>query len=152
MTISITIDPGGRTKGEIIELAFELCGLPGYEFGREPEEVNAALRHLNAQMKRWPWTMVTYEQPTYGQGAPEDPSGLPDNAVDAVAGELAKRLASIHGKTLSPHALKSITQAYDIYLGTYAPANVPTMKFPNKTARGMGNRSWGMDQPFITEA
>ena len=118
MTLIITIDPGGQSKGEIIELAFELCGLPGYEFGREPEEVNAALRHMNAQMKRWPWTMV----------------------------------ASIHGKTLSPHALKSITQAYDVYLGTYAPANVPTMKMANKTPRGMGNRSWGYDQPFITEA
>lgn len=152
MTISITIDPGGRTKGEIIELAFELCGLPGYEFGREPEEVNAALRHLNAQMKRWPWTMVTYEQPTYGQGAGEDPSGVPDDAVDAVAGELAKRLASIHGKALSDEAKSSIKQAYDVFLATYAPANVPTMKYPNKTPRGMGNRSWGFDAPFITES
>ena len=152
MTLIITIDPGGQSKGSVIERAFELCGMIGFEFGREPEEINLGLRHLNAIMKRWPWTMVDYEQPTYGEGLPEDPSGLPDDAVDAVAGELAKSIAAAFGTAISPHGLSVIKQAYDVYLATYAPANVPTMKFPNKTPRGMGHRSWGQDQPFITEA
>jgi hypothetical protein len=147
MTV-LALDPGGRPKRDIIELAFEELGSAGYEFERTPEEVVSALRRLNMMMAEWPWSQLTYSLPNYGHGSPEESSGLADDAVNAVAYELAVRLGGIWGATLSGAQRKMAADAKAQAL----PAVVPLARMAPGTLRGSG-RGWNRPRTrYITEA
>lgn len=139
MTIVIST-PVGRPKRDIIELAFDDCGLAGYEFDRSPEEQGVALRKLNALMMEWPWNQLGYNQPSYGAGQVEGPSGIPDFAINAVAQYLALRIAPGIGNTLSPEARASMVQSRATLFAQLA--TVPSMAMPGNTPRGTGQRFW----------
>lgn len=140
MTVILNI-PAGRIKRDIIELAFDDCGLAGYEFDRTPEEQNMALRKLNAMMLEWPWSQLGYAQPTYGVGRAEDASGLPDEAVNAVAQYLALRIAPGIGNTLSPEQRASMARSLQTMQAQIAV--VPVMRQRANTPLGSGRRRWG---------
>ena len=137
MTITISV-PVGRPKRDIIELAFDDCGLAGYEFDRTPEEQSMALRKLNALMLEWPWNKLGYAQPAYGAGQVEGASGLPDAAINAVAQYLALRIAPGIGNTLSAESRASMAHSRAVLFGEIA--TIPDMSLPGNTARGQGNR------------
>ncbi len=140
MTVFISL-PEGRPKRDIIELAFDDCGFAGYEFDRTPEEQSMALRKLNALMMEWPWSQLGYDQPSYGVGQVEGPSGLPDEAINAVAQHLALRIAPGLAATLSPEARASMAQSRATLFAQIA--TVPTMPMPGNTPRGTGHRPLG---------
>lgn len=144
---TITLDPGGPPKRFIIELAFGEIGSAGYEFGRTPEEVNDALLRLNALMREWPFSLLGYVQPDYGVGSAEDLSGIADEYLNAIAGQLALRIAPTMGATLPPEAKVNIARSLAVLRG--ALATVPAMPIAAQTPRGAGARSrFG---PFIAE-
>jgi hypothetical protein len=137
MTVLITI-PTGRPKRDIIELAFDDCGMAGYEFDRTPEEQTMALRKLNALMLEWPWNLLGYNQPDYGVGLAEGPSGLPDEAISGTAQYLAMRIAPGIGNTISPELKATMARALaNIEALT---ATVQTIEPAPGTAVGTGNR------------
>lgn len=140
MTITARIDPGGKPKREILEMAFDDCGLAGYEFDRTPEEQSMALRKLNALMLELPWSALGYDQPSYGVGQAEGGSGIPDFAVNAVSQYLALRIAPGIGLTLSPEYSK--TAARSLVTLQAALATTPTMTLPGNTVRGSGQRPY----------
>jgi hypothetical protein len=142
--VALSLDPGGRPKRDIIELAFEELGSAGYEFERTPEEVTAALRRLNLFMAEWPWSQLTYSLPMFGHGSAEESSGLADAEITAAAYELARRLAGMWGATFSPEQRKAAAEAKAQAL----PVSVPTAYMAANTVRGMGR---GGRAPFITE-
>lgn len=150
MTIQVELLATGLPKGHIVEMALEDCGIASFEFGLTAEEMSSGLRRLNAMMSTWPWSLIeTYSCPPSGNGLPEDPSGIPDNAVQAVAHNLALLLAPTMGKTLSPEYVRAAGTSRREFEAAYAtPTPAP---FPAKTPRGMGNRSYGIDLPFIAE-
>lgn len=145
--VTITLDPGGPLKRFIIELAFGEIGSAGYEFGRTPEEVADALLRLNALMREWPFSLLGYAQPDYGIGEAEDASGIADTYLNAVAGQLALRIAPMMGATLPPEAKANIARSLAVLRA--AVATVPTMPIAAQTPRGAGVR-WGFG-PFIAE-
>lgn len=145
MTVILNI-PAGRPKRDIIELAFDDCGLAGYEFDRTPEEQTMALRKLNALMMEHPWAQLGYSQPAYGVGVVEEPSGLPDNAINTVAMYLALRIVPGMGGTLSPEQRAAMSRSLLNLQSEYA--SIPTMGLPRNTAVGAGNRS---RSPFTTD-
>lgn len=137
MTVVLSI-PKGRPKRDIIELAFDDCGLAGYEFDRTPEEQSMALRKLNALMLEHPWNQLGYTQPAYGVGLAEEPSGLPDDAINAVAQYLALRIVPGIGATLSAEQRATMARSLVLLQSQYAV--IPTMNLANSTVRGSGHR------------
>lgn len=145
MTVVLNI-PQGRPKRDIIELAFDDCGLAGYEFDRTPEEQSMALRKLNALMLEHPWNMLGYDQPTYGVGVVEQPSGLPDDAVNTVAQYLALRIVPGVGAALSSEAKATMARSLMNLQSQYA--KLPDMDLVGSTVRGTGNRSGFYRWPY----
>lgn len=133
MSIVLSI-PSGRPKRDIIELAFDDCGLAGYEFDRTPEEQMMALRKLNAMMMEHPWNQLGYRQPTYGVGQPEEPSGLPDDTINAVSQFLALRIAPGIGTTLSPEQRATNARSFALLQAQHAV--VPDTETPVAFPRG----------------
>jgi hypothetical protein len=146
---SITIDPGGPPKRFIIELGFGDIGSAGYEFGRTSEEVNDALMRLNALMREWPFSLLGYAQPTYGVGSPDENSGIADQYLNAIAGQLALRIAPMMGAELSTEAKSNIARSMAVLRG--AVATIPTMPVAAQTPRGAGVR-FSTGDPFVVES
>lgn len=138
MTIVAHIPATGRPKRDIIELAFDDCGMAGYEFDRTPEEQSMALRKLNALMMEQPWAGLGYAQPSYGVGQAEGGSGLPDYAVNTVAMYLALRIAPGLGVTLSPEYKAAASRSL-LNLQSQI-ATIPIVSLPGNTVRGSGRR------------
>lgn len=140
MTILVSI-PEGRPKRDIIELAFDDCGLAGYEFDRTPEEQTMALRKLNAMMMEWPWSLLGYRQPTYAVGLPEEPSGVPDDTVNTIAQYLAQRIAPGIGTSLPPEQRATMARSLSLLQAQYA--KVPDTTVPDGFPRGKWRwRGW----------
>lgn len=147
MTITLTLSTDGPLKRTIIELAFGEVGSAGHEFGRTPEEITDALTRLNALMLEWPFSNLGYVQPDYGVGSADDASGIPASTLNAVAAQLALRIAPMMGATVSPEARANAMRGLAVLRSEYA--TVPTMPIAAHTPRGAGNRlAFG---PFISE-
>jgi len=140
MTVTAHIPVAGRPKRDIIELAFDDCGMAGYEFDRTPEEQSMALRKLNALMMEEPWARLGYDQPSYGVGQAEGGSGIPDFAINTVAQYLALRIAPGMGVALSSELKASMARSLLNLQGQIAC--IPRVELPRGTVRGTGNR-WG---------
>ena len=142
---------GGQSKRDIIQLAYEECGQAGYEFELVPEEYDSALRRMDAMLAEWLSLGVDlgYNFPTNGtHGTPEEESGIPDAAVNAVATQLARRIAPSIGKTLSAEANGAMAMAWTLLRSTYT--KIPSMQLGRQTPRGGGNRGFVAGRAFFT--
>jgi hypothetical protein len=145
--VTLTLGTAGPTKRQIVELAFGDIGSAGYEFGRTPEEVTDALLRMNALMLEYPFSALSYNQPSYGAGSPDELSGIPNQWFSVVSLSLAERLCGTMGATLAPEARKRLTTGMALLHA--AVAIIPTMPLAAQTPRGAGAR-WGFG-PFIAE-
>lgn len=139
MTITIDSEPTGILKRDLIERAFQIMGMGGYEFGREPEEVASALGTLESLMAEaeTDFGLLGYAySDEAGDGA--EASGLARADVNGVVGMLAEAIASEHGKALAPEAVKWITKAVAGLKARYA--TIPTMPYSARTPGGAGRR------------
>lgn len=108
----VTLSVGtGRPKFDIIDLAYEECGLAAAEFERTPEEMKAGLRRLNAMMMEAPFSALGYALPAYGDGDLNERSGLLDKYIPAVVGFLALKLAPGLGKSLSAEQRAALSKS-----------------------------------------
>jgi hypothetical protein len=104
------------TKRQLIDMAFEELGLAGYVFDITPEEQQSLVRRLDMMMATWGITGIRL-----GYNATQDPlnsdpdqdSGLPDWANEAVYLNLAVRSAASFGKNLARSTVSAAKMAYD---------------------------------------
>lgn len=139
------------TKRQLVTEAYGELALAGYEFDITPEEQQTALHRLDAMMATWEGqgVRVGYAFPTNPDDSDLDqPSGLPDMAVEAVFLSLAIRLAPGNGKQISPDTRRAARQGFLRLLREAAqPAQ---QQLPSTLPRGAGNRGWAMGQhPFF---
>lgn len=143
----------GWLKRELIEQAFTEIGMPPSMFNVTPEDMQAALRVLDAMMATWnaKGLRLGYTLPSSPSTSDIDlDSGLPDLAYEAVYQALAIRIAPSFGKTVSPDTRASAKSAYEAVLLSIAfPPEQPSRSIP----KGAGNKPWrhGNGSPFFSE-
>ncbi len=138
---------GGPPKRDIIDRAYGFCGQSASQFELSPEEYVEGLRALNDQMGLL-GPSTGYNYPPYGDGLPEDESGLDQTDVLGAAGRTARLLAPQIGKQLS--VSKTQQRAADVLLAKYQ--QTPQMSMGRHTIRGSGNRSIARGRPFFYTA
>jgi hypothetical protein len=127
-----------RTKQQLIEDAYGEMGLASYTFDLEPEEMQTALRRMDAMWATWEAAGIRqgYNFP----GGLSDDSGLPDVANEPTFCELAIRLAPGKGKQINPDTKRN---ARDGLAALYAIAAMPMeQQRPSTMPRGAGNKTW----------
>lgn len=136
------------TKQQLIEQALSELGLGG-TFNVGSDELEDALRRLDSMIAMWDGKGIRlgYALPSTPDTSELDQdSGLPDTAHEAVIMNLAVRLASGFGKTLSQDTRIIAKQAYDALL--VGPAQPPPQA-AKSVPSGAGNKPWRNGQPFI---
>ena len=133
----------GWTKGQLIADGFAEIGLPNYTFTLPPEQLAQALNRLDAMMALWnsQGIRVGYALPSSPSDSdPDQDSGLPDAAYQAVIANLGIRIAPTIGKTASAETKQAASDGYDALLSWCASQNIPSMQFPATMPRGGGNK------------
>jgi len=131
---------GGPKKLDLIQMAFEQAGQSDFNYQLTPEEYRSALRILNSMMAEWETSegiALNYFYPPYGDGAPEEESGIPASAAQCVSTALAFRINPTIGKTTTGET--KVTLARSMGLLRMA-RSVPSMTLSARTPRGTGNR------------
>jgi hypothetical protein len=141
----------GWTKRQLIEEAFAELALAGHTFDITAEELQTALRRLDTMMATWEANgiRVGYALPSSPDAADIDqPSGLPDAAVETVFLNLAIRLASGFGKQVRAETRKAASEGHDVLMR--AAAMPIEQQLPSTLPRGAGNRALrGSERPFF---
>lgn len=142
------------TKRQLIEQAFDAFGLANYVFDLSPEQLQSALRRMDAMMASWEsrGIRVGYMSATDpDQSDLDQASGVTDQAYEAVYMNLAVRLAPSIGKVLSHDTKTQARAAYD-FLMSKVMADIPEMQYPSHMPAGQGNKPWRFAQgPFLPE-
>jgi hypothetical protein len=141
---------GGQLKRFIVQRAYGVCGQSVAEFELTTEEYSAALRAMNDLMAMWEdeyGINLGYNYPTYGEGSPEDESGIPRGATQAVVYALATEIAPQIGKTLSPEANRIYWNSFSLLKSNYTQPR--DMGFGRATIQGAGNRWTSWRGPFF---
>ena len=141
----------GYTKQQFISAAFEEIGLASYVFDLQPEQLESALRRLDAMMADWnaKGIRLGYPLPSSPQDSTlSEETLVPDSAYEAIICSLAIRLAPSFGKTVMVETKTTAKQGYDILLQR---ATFPLEKqLPATTPAGAGNKPWRVyDNPYV---
>jgi len=145
----VPLAPSTCAKRAVCEMAFEECGLAGYEFDKTPEEWQSALRRLDALQAEWRSSGLDldYNAPAVlGDGDLDDASGIPDDAVNATALSLALRICPPLGKAWSAESRIAYTVSMDLLRARYL--SKPERALPAGTPRGAGNKPWSTWWPY----
>lgn len=142
----------GYTKRQFVTAAFEEIGLADYVFDLSPEQLESALRRLDAMIAEWnaKGIRLSYPLPSSPQDSDLDQETfVPDAAYEAVITNLAVRIAPGYGKTVSPDTKMVAKGAYDTLLQR---ATFPLeQQFPDTMPSGAGNKPWWYDNPFLQQ-
>lgn len=145
MTVTLTISPGGPTKGQIVQLAYGAMNIDD----PDADEVVSALLLLDAMMAENPWNGLGYEAASYGAGLPTDGSGITADALSGVYHELALRIAPTKGKTLSAEFKAAHARSVGYVKSKVAAAQMPAMARHPASPRGSGARGQSVTQPYL---
>jgi len=141
----------GWTKRELIMQAFEEIGLAAYVFDLTPEQLQSALRRMDAMVAGWNsnGVRIGYPLPSSPDASNIDAdSGIPDFAYEAVFLGLAVRLAPSYGKQLAPETKAWADNAYS-NMANQVTTPTPERQMPNTLPRGQGSKPWRtVNQPF----
>ena len=132
----------GWTKRQIIEQAFDEIGLAPYIFDLTADQLQSALRRLDALVSGWDSKGVRLGYPlpsSPGDSDLDTDTKMPDKAVEAMFLQLSIRLAPSYGKTVSPETKASAKQAYDSLLVQFATP--PEMQIPAGYPAGAGYKT-----------
>lgn len=139
----------GWTKLQHVEHAFAEISLAPDVFNVAPEQIQRALRSLDAMMATWNGKGIRLGYPL--PSSPDDSqldqdSGIPDSANEAVFLNLAIRIAPGVGKQVSVDTRASAKAGYDVLLARAAfPPQQPSKTLPS----GAGNKPSRTYQPFL---
>lgn len=134
----------GWTKRQFVTQAFEEIGLAAYVFDLTPDQLQSALRRLDAMMAGWNANGIRIGWPIPSNpdvSKLDDDARAPDIANEAIYLNLAVRLAPSFGKVVSAEAKADADAAYSNLLNQTA-APTPERQLPNTLPRGQGNKPW----------
>lgn len=141
----------GYSKRQFVEAAFEEIGLASYTFDLQPQQIESALRRLDAMMAEWNAKGIRLGYPLPSSPQFSDISAeseVPDSANEAIITNLALKLAPSYGRTPMPDTKITAKTAYNTLLSRAAMPMV--QQFPNTLPSGAGNKPWRMyDNPFL---
>lgn len=138
------------TKRQFVEQAYEEIGLAGYVFDLSPEQLQAALRRLDAMLATWngKGIRIGYPIPSSPENSDlDDETSVPDSANEAIYTNLAIRIAPAVGKTVSQDTKAAAKAAYDVLM--MRAAIPPEMQLPRTMPSGAGNKPWRYDDEYI---
>ncbi len=142
----------GYSKLQFVQAAFEEIGLASYVFDLQPQQIESALRRLDAMMADWNGKGIRLAYPI--PSSPENSdinaeTGVPDSANEAIITNLAIRLAPSYGKQVMPQTQVVARNAYQTLLSRRA--TTPTeQQMPGTMPAGAGNKPWRLyDDPFL---
>lgn len=142
----------GWTKRQFITQAFEEIGLAAYVFDLTPDQMESALRRLDAMVAGWAANGVRIGYPLPGSPGASDinaDSGVPDWCAEAIYLGLAVRLAPAYGKQVAPETKQFADMAYSSMANQVA---LPTLErqMPATMPRGQGTKPWrNFNNPFV---
>jgi hypothetical protein len=138
------------TKGQFVEEAFAELGMALYTFDIQPQQLETALKRLDAMMATWNAKGIRLGYPL--PLTPEDSTlatetQVPDSANEAIVANLAIRLAPQYGKQVQLDTRTTAKLGYDTLL---ARATFPAeQQFPRTLPLGAGQKPWRYDTPFM---
>ena len=141
----------GYSKRQFVAAAFEEIGLASYVFDLQPEQLQAALRRLDAMIADWNGKGIRLGYPL--PGSPQDsdldePTLVPDWANEAIITNGAVRLAPGYGKVVMPETKAVAKDSYNTLL--QRATMPPEQQLPATMPAGAGNKPWRVyDNPFI---
>ena len=140
------------TKRQLIEAAHAELGLQDYIFDLPAEQLQLALRRLDAMMADWNGygLRLGYAIPGSVEGGDLDTeAGVPDRAWEAIVTNLAIRLAPSFGKQVAPETKASAERGLNMLLGKVPPPEMSLGRIP----AGAGNKPWRWNLgPFLEPA
>jgi hypothetical protein len=142
----------GYTKRQFVEGAFEEIGMANYVFDLQSEQLQSALRRLDAMMMEWNAQGIRLGYPI--ASSPQDSdldteTNAPDSAWEAVITNLAVRIAPGYGKTVSPDTKMVAENAFNTLMQR---ATFPLEKqLPETMPIGQGNKPWRWDNPYYPD-
>jgi len=139
------------SKQQFVTAAFEELGLAAYVFDLAPQDLQTALRRLDAMMAEWNAKGIRLGYPL--PGSPQDasltdPSGVPDSANETIITNLALRLAPGFGKQAAAQTMATAKMGYNTLLSRAAmPAE---QQLPRTMPVGAGWKSWrSYGDPYV---
>lgn len=141
----------GWTKRQFVTQAFDEIGLAAYVFDLTPEQLESALRRLDAMMATWNAKGIRLGYPLPSSPEASDlnaATNVPDASNEAIYTNLAVRLGPSFGKTVSVDTKVAAKSAYDLLLSRAAMP--PEQQLPGTMPSGAGNKPWNLDQPFLS--
>lgn len=138
------------TKRQFVEAAFSEAGYATYTFDLEPEQLQDALRRLDAMIATWNGKQIYLGYPL--PSSPElsdldEETEVPDAANEAIYTNLAIRIAPLIGKTVSIETRATAKSGYNALISKVSKPLERQM--PRTMPSGAGNKPWRNDSPFI---
>ena len=130
------------TKRDIVTMAFEEVGLAGYVFDLQPQQLDGALRRLDAMMATWNGKGIRIGYPLPASQSDSDLDevlGVGDDAHEAMALNLAVRIAPSYGKTVSPDTKAAAKSGFNQLLAQHAKP-IEAQLDASAVPAGAGNR------------
>lgn len=142
------VDMAQWSKEDVIKQAFSEIGM-GDQFDVPPEDMQLALRKLDAMMASWGGAMGTRVGYSGGNGKGDilSDTTVPDWAYEALYLNLALRLCPDFGKQPNPETVRAAREARDAVRSRNA---VPSQRTISGYA-GAGNSAWGARQIYQHE-
>jgi hypothetical protein len=138
------------TKRQFVEQALEEIGVASYDFDLQPEQLQSALRTLDAMIASWNanGVRISYPLPSSPENSELDTeTNVPDTANEAIYTNLAIRLASRFGKVVSQELKATALQAYSSLLAGYI--EVEPRRYGYFLPVGAGNSGYGYNSAFF---
>ena len=139
------------SKRQFVTAAFEEIGLASYVFDLQPQDLETALRRLDAMMAEWNGKGIRLGYPLPGSPEFSDidaESGVPDSANEAIICNLAMRIAPGFGKSLNQQTAVTARAGYNTLLSRAAMP--PQQQFPSSLPSGAGWKAWrDYGNPFV---
>ena len=141
----------GYSKRQFVAAAFEEIGLASYVFDLQNEQLQSAMRRLDAMIADWNGKGIRLGYPL--PGSPQDsdldePTLVPDWANEAIITNGAVRIAPGYGKVVMPETKAVAKDSYNTLL--QRAAMPPEQQLPATMPAGAGNKPWRVyDNPFI---
>lgn len=132
------------TKRQLIEGALEEIGIASSLYDIQADQLESALRRLDAMMAEWNIEGLRLGYPLGSIATSElsQDSGIPSSATEAVLTNLAIKLAPSYGKIASRETKISAKKGYGA-LQMKALADQPQQKaFPHSLPLGAGNKRY----------
>ena len=141
----------GYSKRQFVAAAFEEIGLASYVFDLQPEQLQSAMRRLDAMIADWNGKGIRLGYPL--PGSPQDsdldePTLVPDSANQAIITNLAIRIAPSYGKVVMPETKAVAKDSYNTLLQR---ATAPLeQQLPGTLPSGAGKKPWRVQGgPFL---